>query len=143
MIERQYVMQHTISSSPLNSVSTEINDQEAQALARTTVNLFGAWKLTDAQACILLGGLSEHTWVRWKEGKADHIDRDLRMRMAHLMGIYKGVRRLFNDATKGYEWLKAPNQAFGGQSALDLMLGGTIADLAAMREWLDSEVLAS
>ncbi len=67
------------------------------------------------------------------------VDRDLKMRMAHLMGIHKGVRHLFKDPTRGYEWIQAPNTAFGGQSALDVMLQGELSDLAVMREWLDAE----
>ncbi|KGD98587.1 MULTISPECIES: MbcA/ParS/Xre antitoxin family protein [Rhizobium/Agrobacterium group] len=128
-----------IASTPFNRTSTEITDEEAGALARTTVNLFNAWKLTDAQACTLLGGLSARTWARWKEGSVGRIDRDLKMRMAHLMGIHKGVRHLFKDPTRGYEWIKAPNTAFGGKSALDVMLQGELSDLAVMREWLDAE----
>jgi uncharacterized protein (DUF2384 family) len=140
MPEREDVMQlQPISSTPFNRASTEITDVEAEALARTTVNLFNAWKLTDAQACTLLGGLSARTWARWKEGNAGRVHRDLKMRMAHLMGIHKGVRHLFKDATRGYDWIKAPNTAFGGKSALDIMLGGELADLAVMREWLDAE----
>ena len=128
-----------ISSTPFNRVSTEITDEEAEALARATVNLFNAWKLSDAQACTLLGGLSARTWARWKDGSTGRVHRDLKMRMAHLMGIHKGVRHLFKDATRGYDWIKAPNAAFGGKSALDIMLGGELSDLAVMREWLDAE----
>ncbi|PWL19141.1 hypothetical protein DKP76_00770 [Falsochrobactrum shanghaiense] len=116
-----------------------ISDDEAGALARTTVNLFRVWKLTDAEACTLLGGMSPRTWARWKEGSTGRIDRDLRMRMAHLMGIHKGLRYLFRDAARGYAWIRKPNAAFGGMSALDLMLRGEIADLATMRDWLNAE----
>ncbi|MER9138663.1 MbcA/ParS/Xre antitoxin family protein [Mesorhizobium sp. M0830] len=122
-----------------------ISDDEAGALARTTVNLFKAWNLTDLEACILLGGMSARTWARWKtgarwkEGGIGRIDRDLRTRMAHLMGIHKGLRYLFTEPARGYAWIRKPNAAFGGQSALDLMLRGEISDLAAMREWLDAE----
>lgn len=126
-------------STPFNSTSLEITDLEAEALTRTTINLFNAWKLTDAQARTLLGGLSARTWARWKDGKAGRVDRDLKMRMAHLMGVHKGVRHLFKDATRGYDWVKAPNTAFGGKSALEVMLQGELSDLAVMREWLDAE----
>jgi hypothetical protein len=116
-----------------------ISDDEAGALARATVNLFKAWKLTDAEACILLGGMSARTWARWKEGTQGRTDRDLRTRMAHLMGIHKGLRYLFRDPARGYEWVRKPNAAFGGMSALQLMLRGEISDLSALRDWFDAE----
>ncbi|WP_457155244.1 MbcA/ParS/Xre antitoxin family protein [Mesorhizobium sp. P5_C1] len=127
------------------AVGSAISDEEAGALARTTVNLFKAWNLTDLEACILLGGMSARTWARWKtgarwkEGGIGRIDRDLRTRMAHLMGIHKGLRYLFTEPARGYAWIRKPNATFGGKSALDLMLRGEISDLAAMREWLDAE----
>jgi uncharacterized protein (DUF2384 family) len=116
-----------------------ITDDEARALARTTVNLVKAWGLSDAETTILLGGMSSRTWARWKEGNHGRIDRDLRTRMAHLMGIHKGLRYLFKEPVRGYAWVRKPNAAFDGQSALDLMLRGEISDLAAIREWLDAE----
>ncbi len=116
-----------------------ITDEEAAALARATVNLSKAWKLSDAEATTLLGGLSVRTWARWKEGSIGRIDRDLRMRMAHLMGIHKGLRYLFKDPARGYEWVRKPNDSFDGKSALDLMLRGELSDLADMRAYLDAE----
>ena len=128
-----------IIATPSAAGQTAITDEEAGALARTTVNLFKAWNLADAEACILLGGMSPRTWARWKEGAIGRIDRDLRMRMAHLMGIHKGLRYLFKEPARGYAWIRKPNAAFGGQSALDLMLRGEMSDLSAIREWIDAE----
>jgi uncharacterized protein (DUF2384 family) len=128
-----------IAATPAAAGTSAITDGEAGALARTTVNLFKAWKLTDAEACTLLGGMSPRTWARWKEGSIGRIDRDLRMRMAHLMGIHKGLRYLFKEPARGYAWIRRPNTAFGGQSALDLMLRGEMSDLSALREWIDAE----
>lgn len=116
-----------------------ITDEEAGALARATVNVFKVWNLSDAEACTLLGGMSSRTWARWKDGNIGRIDRDLRMRMAHLMGIHKGLRYLFKDPARGYAWLRKPNSAFGGQSALDLMLRLDMSDLSQLREWIDAE----
>lgn len=130
---------HPIVATPASPGAAIITDEEAGALARTTVNLFRAWSLSDSEACTLLGGLSPRTWARWKEGAPGRIDRDLRMRMAHLMGIHKGLRYLFSDPARGYAWIRKPNAAFAGQSALDLMLRGELSDLAALREWLDAE----
>jgi hypothetical protein len=116
-----------------------ITDEEAAALARTTVNLFRAWQLSDIEARILLGDMAQRTWARWKEGSIGRIDRDLRARMAILMGIHKGLRYLFSDAARGYAWIKKPNGAFAGHSALDVMMRGEITDLIALRAYLDAE----
>lgn len=126
-------------ATPADAARPTITDEEARALARTTVNLFKAWQLTDAEARTLLGGMSARTWARWKEGSYGRIDRDLRTRMAHLMGVHKGLRYLFREPARGYAWIRKPNAAFGGQSALQLMLRGEISDIAALREWLDAE----
>ncbi|MFS2326088.1 MbcA/ParS/Xre antitoxin family protein [Brucella sp. H1_1004] len=128
-----------ISITPAGTLTNAITDEEAGALARTTVNLLKVWKLSDGEACTLLGDMSPRTWARWKDGSIGRIDRDLRMRMAHLMGIHKGLRYLFRDPARGYAWIRKPNDAFGGLSALDLMLRGEISDLAALREWLNAE----
>ena len=56
-----------------------------------------------------------------------------------LLGIHKSLRHLFRDPPRGYEWLHKPNQAFGGASALDRLLAGSIPDLAAVRAYLDAE----
>ncbi|GHC60227.1 antitoxin Xre-like helix-turn-helix domain-containing protein [Limoniibacter endophyticus] len=130
---------HQLAHTPAVEISPVITDEEAAALARTTVNLFRAWQLSDTEARILLGDMAARTWARWKDGEIGRIDRDLRMRMAHLMGIHKGLRYLFKEPARGYEWIRKPNATFGGLSALEFMLRGELADLATMREWIDAE----
>ena len=116
-----------------------ITDEEASALARTTVNLFRAWQLSDIEARTLLGDMAQRTWARWKDGGIGRIDRDLRARMAILLGIHKALRYLFTDPARGYAWIKKPNSAFAGQSALDVMMRGEITDLIDLRCYLDAE----
>lgn len=116
-----------------------ITDEEAAALARTAVNLFRAWQLSDIEARTLLGDMAQRTWARWKEGGIGRIDRDLRARMAILMGIHKGLRYLFTEPARGYAWIRKPNSAFAGQSALDVMMRGEITDLIDLRAYLDAE----
>ena len=116
-----------------------ITDEEASALARATVNLFRAWQLTDVEARTLLGDMAQRTWARWKENNIGRIDRDLRARMAILMGIHKGLRHLFRDPARGYAWVRKPNANFEGKSALDIMMRGEITDLIDLRSWLDAE----
>jgi Protein of unknown function (DUF2384) len=129
----------TIQSTTARPDLPSITEAEAAALARTTVNLFRAWQLTDNEARILLGDMAQRTWARWKDGSIGRIDRDLRARMAILMGVHKGLRYLFSDPARGYAWIRKPNATFGGQSALDVMLRGEITDLIDLRAYLDAE----
>lgn len=116
-----------------------ITDEEAAALARTTVNLFRAWQLSDNEARTLLGDMAQRTWARWKVGNIGRIDRDLRARMAIMMGIHKGLRYLFTDPARGYDWIRKPNATFHGKIALDIMMRGEITDLIDSRSYLDAE----
>ncbi|MEM8771355.1 MAG: antitoxin Xre/MbcA/ParS toxin-binding domain-containing protein [Pseudomonadota bacterium] len=115
-----------------------ITDDEGEAMARAAVNLFGLWGITDAQACVLLGGVSKRTYARWKDGEIGRLTIDQKTRLSVLMGIHKALGILFVEKARAYEWVKKPNRAFGGQSALDIMLGGYLTDLFRVRHYLDA-----
>lgn len=116
----------------------EISDAEGKAMGRAVVNLFARWGLTDAQACVLLGGLSARTWARWKTGTIGRVPRDLKARLSNLMGIHKALRIIFTEAERSYGWINQPNEAFGRSSALDVMLAGELTDIMRVRRYLDS-----
>ena len=120
------------------AAAPEITEAEGQAMARAAVNLFARWRMSDSQACILLGGLSPRTWARWKGGDIGRIPRDLKARLSNLMGIHKALRIIFTDADRIYSWVRRENAAFGGASALDVMLGGELTDIMRVRRYLDS-----
>lgn len=105
---------------------------------RAALNLFRLWGVTDDQAATLLD-LPRRTFARWKGGKVGRFGRDGKARLSNLMGIHTALRILFREAPRGYAWIKAPNDAFGGRSALDVMLGGELTDLMRVRWYLDAE----
>ena len=105
---------------------------------RAVLNLFQLWTVTDEQAGILLD-LPVRTYRRWKAGDLGRIDRDGKARLSNLMGIHKALRILFREPQRGYAWIKAPNQAFGNRTALEVMLGGELTDLMRVRRYLDTE----
>lgn len=115
-----------------------VSDEEAAAMFRAVARLFGLWDLTDEQAATLVD-LPLRTYRRWKAGDLGRIDRDGKARLSNLMGIHKALRIIFSDPARGYRWIKAANEAFGGQSALDIMLGGELTDLMRVRRYLDAE----
>lgn len=116
-----------------------ITDEEAVALARTTVNLFRRWRLNDAEACSVLGGMAKPTWLRWKNGvigSPRNIEHELRRRMAILMNIHMGLRALFDDPELGYAWIRNPKRILDGKTPLDIMRRGEIENLIEVRDWL-------
>ena len=121
--------------------ASEISDAETLALLRAFFNLVRRWALNDRQGRILLGGPAARTYARWKAGQVEpsRVSLDTRERLSTLMGIHRSLRYLFPDPSRGYRWLRKPNQAFGGQPALNRLLAGSIPDLAAVRAYLDAE----
>lgn len=115
-----------------------ITDAEAAAMFRAAVNLFRLWGVTDEQAAVLLD-LPRRTFARWKAGEIGRIGRDGKARLSNLMGIHKALRIIFREPARGYAWIKKPNEAFGGRSALEVMLGGELTDLMRVRRYLDAE----
>ncbi|MDQ6629479.1 MAG: MbcA/ParS/Xre antitoxin family protein [Pseudomonadota bacterium] len=112
----------------------------AAAALRTFFRLAEAWKLGIAEQTVLLG-VARTTLYQWKQGKVAPLERHLLERLSHLFGIYSSLHILFPVAARADGWLRKANAAplFGGRSALDRMLGGQIADLYVVRQYLDAQ----
>ncbi|MGN6270249.1 MAG: MbcA/ParS/Xre antitoxin family protein [Sphingomonas sp.] len=119
-------------------VPDAITDREAGAMFRAVVRLFGHWGLTDEQAATLLD-MGLRSYRRWKAGELGRMGRDGKARLSNLMGIHKALRIIFSEPERGYRWVTAPNEAFGGRSALQIMLGGELTDLMRVRRYVDAE----
>lgn len=117
----------------------QITAEEAEAMARAVVKLFGKWNVSDLEAREILGGLAARTYARWKAGELGRIDRDLATRLSLLMGVHKGLRYLFSDPERGYAWVKKPNRVFGDRTPIEIMAQGDIFSLARVRSYLDAE----
>ncbi len=115
-----------------------ITDIEAAAMFRAVTNLFRLWSVNDEQAAILLD-LPVRSYRRWKAGEIGRFDRDRKARLSNVLGIHKALRIIFREPQRGYAWMQAPNSAFGGRTALHVMLGGELTDLMRVRRYLDSE----
>ncbi len=115
-----------------------VTDEEGAAMFRACLNLFRQWGLSDSEAAVMLD-LPPRTYARWKTGATGRIGRDQKSRLSNLMGIHKALRIIFAEPARGYAWVRAPNAAFGGRSAVDVMLGGELTDLMRVRRYLDAE----
>lgn len=112
----------------------------AEAALRTFWRLAEAWKLTIGEQITLLG-VARTTLYQWKQGKVAPLDRHVLERLSYLFGIYAALQILLPVPERANEWLRKPNTAplFGGESALARMLGGQVADLFVVRQYLDAQ----
>ena len=127
-----------VASEPRPFTPEPITDEEAAAMFRAALNLFRLWGVNDDQAATILD-VPRRTFARWKAGDVGRLGRDCKARLSNLMGIHKALKIVFSEASRGYAWIKSPNAAFGGRSALDVMLGGELTDLMRVRRYLDAE----
>lgn len=96
------------------------------------------WQLSTEQARVLLGQPSKSTFHNWKKGTSVAPSVDLATRLGYVLGIFRALEILYKQPDMADRWVAKPNLAFGGQSALDRMMGGQITDLAMVRDYLDS-----
>ncbi len=95
------------------------------------------WQLGREQATTLLGSPSERTFYRWRAGKVSTLPKDTLERISVLMGIYKATHILLPEPERANAYIARPNTAFGGDSALDVMLKGRVENLYQVRRHLD------
>jgi hypothetical protein len=88
---------------------------------------------------VLLGMPSQGTFYNWKRGDVASIPADTLERISYIMGIYKALGILFPNRRQADEWVSKPNTAFNGESALDYMTKGSMAQLIDMRRYLDAQ----
>ena len=112
----------------------------AEAALRTFWRLAQAWHLSLNEQLTLLG-VGRTTLYQWKQGKVGPLDRHVLERLSYLFGIYAALQILLPVPERANEWIRKPNTAplLGGQSALSRMLGGQVADLFVVRQYLDAQ----
>ena len=108
---------------------------------RAFFNIARDWNLSTDEQMVLLGAPGRSTFFKWKSApEAADLKRDTLERLSYLLGIYKALQVLLPAPSAADAWIKKPNDAplFAGQSALARMLGGNVADLVAVRQYLDA-----
>lgn len=108
-------------------------------LLKAVTRLVDAWNLTNEEAAALLD-VSPATWGRMKSGKyKGEIDRDKITRISLLVGIFKGLRLLFNGPLT-YGWVKMPNRGglFRGKTPCEVMINGGIVAMYRVRQHIDA-----
>jgi hypothetical protein len=100
------------------------------------------WGLSPDEMIALLGQPARSTFYSWKKGDVGTATQslDLASRISYVLGIFKALEILYQRPEMADAWVRRPNEAFGGQTALQRMLAGQMVDLAAVRDYLDSVI---
>lgn len=96
------------------------------------------WGLSTDEQLKLLGSPGRSTYFKWKKSGGE-LPGDTDERISHILGIYKSLRIVIPDEQRAEQWIRKPNEYFDDQSALDVMLGGKVAHILSVRQYLDAQ----
>jgi hypothetical protein len=132
------MLQSAVKTSAL--IQSPARDLSAPAL-KAFFNIAEHWQLNANQQRTLLGSPPPSTFFKWKKQQAGALSRDVLERISYVLGIYKALQILLPEPARADDWVHASNAAplFAGGTALARMLGGNVADLYAVRSYLDAE----
>ena len=114
-------------------------EQLAAAGLRAFARIAAHWGLSIDEQRRLLGEPPRSTFFAWrKQPDKASLPRDTLERLSNLLGIYKSLQILLPDTAAADAWVRQPNAAFSGATALAQMLAGNVSDLNRVRRVLDS-----
>lgn len=116
---------------------TLTTDQIAAAMVGV-FRVFELWGVSSKEAQAILGFPAERTFYAWKTGQVGSVPHDTIRRMSYMLGIYKSLQMVYNEAALADSWPKRANKAFAGQTPLERMCAGDVTDLAAVHAYLDA-----
>lgn len=115
---------------------TPIADREkVSVIVKAVVRATQQWRLTGNEAAALFD-VPRATWDRMKQDAfKGRLDRDKVTRASLIIGIFKGLRLLFNGPLTT-EWLSLPNNGapYDGKRPIDMMIAGGIPAMTAVRQ---------
>jgi hypothetical protein len=127
--------------SAAKSIAVAPSSAVEPAQTRDVLEIFSAiaenWELSTEQQIILLGSPGRSTFFKWrKEGGT--LPADTQERLSHIFSIHKALAILIPDEHLADKWMRQPNRAFGGETALEHALT-SLAGLYEVRRYLDAQ----
>jgi hypothetical protein len=129
---------HSMEPDPEGVMPLSQGDQ-IQAVIKAVVRTADHWQLTNAEAAALFD-VPSATWGRMKAGAyKGTLDQDKVTRASLMIGLFKGLRLLFNGPLT-YGWPKTPNTGagFDGKTPVAVMIAGGIPAMLRMRQHIDA-----
>ncbi len=104
------------------------------------LNIMMHWKIRDADARALLGGVSNGPFYELKKRPASRLlDADKLLRISYLVGIFKALRIIYSPKLAD-AWVQLPNanRIFAGRTPLAFMIMGGVPAMQTVRRLLDA-----
>ena len=97
------------------------------------------WNLRNSDAAALFD-VPIATWNRMKAGQyRGTLDRDKSMRASLIIGIFKGLRLLFNGPLEyGWPGLRNSGPLYEGRTPVEFMISGGIPAMMRVRDHIDA-----
>ena len=106
---------------------------------RAFFSIIAHWKIRDADARRLLGGMSNGAYYALKKGGDSALDEDKLRRISYLVGIFKALNILYSEELAD-RWMQLPNKnrIFSGVTPHEYLIKGGLPAFATVRKLLDS-----
>jgi len=106
---------------------------------RAFFNIMARWKVRDADARALLGGMSNGAFYALKKSPDRPLEEDRLRRIACLVGIFKALNILHGEDLAD-RWMQMPNRnrIFGGDTPLAYLRKGGLPAFLTLRRLLDA-----
>ena len=133
------MLQTAVESAETGQLVLSGKKDQVKTVVEAVVRVAEAWKLTNAEAAALFD-VPTATWSRMKAGAfKGNLDRDKQTRASLIIGLFKGLRLLFNGPLT-YGWPKTVNGGpdFKGQRPVDMMIDGGIPAMMRARQHIDA-----
>ena len=136
----ELIMPEFIRTAPQRAIALPSGRRDkVAAVIKGVVRVADAWGLSNTEAATLFD-VSPATWSRMKAGAyKGKLDQDKITRASLLIGLFKGLRLLFNGPLT-FGWPKTANtgSGFDGKTPVQIMCEGGIPAMMKMRQHIDA-----
>lgn len=123
---------------PADLSSRQVQERLSPQAIRAFLKIVGAWKLKDADARNVLGGISNGSFYDLKARPVKRLDQDRLTRISLIVGIFKALNILYSRKLAD-SWMSLPNTnpMFAGDTPLNYVVRGGVPALVRVRQLLD------
>jgi hypothetical protein len=124
---------------PVDLSKREVQKRLSPAAVKGFLKLCELWELRDADARLLLGGISNGAFYELKRRMRGVLEQDRLTRISILTGIFKALNILYSKKLAD-RWMQLPNDnpMFGGEPPLWYVIHGGVPAMLRVRQLLDS-----